>query len=188
MAMQHKLGGIEARLQFRERHVQTSTHSQALQGLTTSGKLLWVQYRLWWHILHNRCDLLSSIVYHHCNHDNMLPLYSSCALHSLLPTVVCALPTTVCDLQLSVTIDGCTLWMHMHVAIDQSSAQPCAQPVAECDSAGCRTVYGPAVARCLLPFNASRGSGSEEPTALDSGVPCFRAEVRLYPILLQGLH
>ena len=40
-----------------------------------------------------------------------------------------------------------------------------------------RAVYGPAVARCLLPFKQHMGSGAELPSANDAEKPCFVAEV-----------
>lgn len=40
-----------------------------------------------------------------------------------------------------------------------------------------RAVYGPAVARCLLPFKQHMGSGAELPSAEDAEKPCFVAEV-----------
>ncbi|KAA6425958.1 MAG: DNA mismatch repair Mlh1-like [Trebouxia sp. A1-2] len=39
-----------------------------------------------------------------------------------------------------------------------------------------RAVYGPAVARCLLPFKQHMGSGAESPSAEDAEKPCFVAE------------
>ncbi|KAL0034722.1 hypothetical protein WJX77_003881 [Trebouxia sp. C0004] len=39
-----------------------------------------------------------------------------------------------------------------------------------------RAVYGPAVARCLLPFKQHMGSGAELPSAEDAEKPCFVAE------------
>lgn len=43
--------------------------------------------------------------------------------------------------------------------------------------ASIRAVYGPAVARCLLPFKQHVGSGAEMPSAEDAEKPCFVAEV-----------
>ncbi len=43
--------------------------------------------------------------------------------------------------------------------------------------ASVRAVYGPAVARCLLPFKQHMGSGAELPSAEDAEKPCFIAEV-----------
>lgn len=80
IAMQLVLGSREAGLQFRERHVQTSTHSQALRGWTTSGKLLVVAVFL--QVAHasvSLCDLLAITEYNCCTSIHI----SECITHSI---------------------------------------------------------------------------------------------------------
>ena len=58
-------------------------------------------------------------------------------------------------------------------------ASMCTTDFEHIGAAGCRAVYGPVVARCLLTFQTNKGSGAEQAPAAVAEEPCFSAEVML---------